>query len=420
MELIHLIIGKSGPQLLEALSSSFFVGLAKVLISDTEAKTREMSVALITSIFEKMGTEQYEKYIIGWMNSKNSALLKCSLQLYRIKLKVSMIDKNNLKPVDEDVLINIKDILERSRSDSEIEVSWELIYSALNCLIVIVDDNHELIDEDLKDHIISALLYPHSWIRLVSSRLVSLLISKENFFDASDIQNISNRLLHQLRAPMIEESLGAQAIKFLTFALMKWEKEGIYFDKSLIHQDTEEVEEEGVEDVAKDDDEIVEETEERKLMRDWVIMKMSSIIRSVRVSHVAKKSSIQFLALSVQIMEKAQVSSISETLIFPLFNLSDDDSDSEPRVELRNLSLECLNMIKDKIGVSEYTEAYSKVRTFILKRRQERRTKRSVLAITAPEAAARRKIKKHSKIREKRKQEKDANGLYHTKKKRTK
>lgn len=405
MELLHLIIQKAGPELLNAVSSSFFVALSKVLISETSTKSRDMAISLITDIFKHNGTDEFEKFIRGWMNSKNSALLKCSLQLYRIKLKVSGMKSES--DLDDDVLVNIKEILSNSRSNSEIEVKWDLLYIALMCLHVVVDKKVEVIDDELKSDIISCLLFPHSWIRLAAGRIVGTLVAnkKETLTD-TDLQNIGYRLFHQLGAPAIDEELGTQNVKTLTALMMHWESNNVEFDESLRNKDE------------SDDDEEQAPSEARK-MADWAISRAGSVVRSERTCFQAKKAGIQFLALSVQILGEDRVDSIAQDLILPLFVLGELDTDDDEKTELQNLALECLKLIENKIGVSNYTSHYSKVGQFVIKRRQERRTKRARLAITAPESAARRKVKKHERTREKRKHEKDDSGFYHTKKKKT-
>lgn len=409
MELIHLILQKSGRELLEALSSSFFVALAKVLISETSTKTREMSIALISSIFEKMGTEPYERYILGWLNSQNSSLLRCSLQLYRIKLKVNSLFGNEL---DDAVIASIKSILESSEANSVETVKWELVYSSLSCLPLVVEKDINVFEKDMVSNIINCLLFPHSWIRLASSRLVGVLMKKSSLLSSDDIQNVAYRLVHQLRAPSVDEALGSQVVKNLTHCVIYWEKNDVVFNKGLVKNQQDELEEEEEEEEEAD---VVSKADQK--MDSWLINKVGGIIRSDRLSFVSKKSCVQLLALMIQLMKADRLKEVTENLISPLFNLTEFDTDDVQKQELQTLALECLKMIEDKVGVTDYTQAYSNVRQSVLERRQERRTKRARLAITAPEAVARRKIKKHERSRVKRKHEKDENGYYHTKKK---
>ena len=85
---------------------------------------------------------------------------------------------------------------------------------------------------------------------------------------------------------------------------------------------------------------------------------------------------------------------------------------------MTNLSLEALELVQEKIGTTEYTKLYSNVKVNVNIKRQERKAKRAQMAVSAPEIAAKRKLKKHERVREKRKHEKDINGYYKPKKKR--
>lgn len=405
LEFIHLILQKSGPQILSALSSSFFVGLSKVLISDTSAKTKEMAVSLITVIFEKQGADSFDKYISGWMSSKNSSLLRCSFQLYSIRLKVSGVSNTKF---DEEVLANIQEVLESSKSDTETSVQWELLYSSLNCLSTIVDLNTSVVTKNLLNNLLSTLLFPHSWIRLSTNRLMNVLITKD-FLTPSDIQNASSRMFHQMRAPGVDKGLTSQAIKFLMRSIIYWETNDTMFDVSLKLSDESEDNEE-------------EQTEASELkMTDWALKQLSYIIRFHKTSQDAKRSSIQLLAMSIQALSAERILELLEMIIQPLYALGENvnQEDGDSYIELQNLAIECLKLLEEKTGVSNYTQAYSNVRSQIMSVRQERRTQRARLAITAPDVAARAKHRKHDKAKEKRKRERDENGYYHTKKKRT-
>ncbi|KAH3683281.1 hypothetical protein WICPIJ_005750 [Wickerhamomyces pijperi] len=411
MEFIHLILQKAGAQLLKTLSSSFFVGLAKVLISDTTARTKEMAVSLITVIFEKQGMESFDKYISGWMNSKNSALLRCSLQLYGIRLKSCGLTN---KELNDDVIDHIREVLESSKNSSEVAVPWELLYSVLNCLSSILKIDASVVDEELLEDLISVLLFPHSWIRLSGNRLINVLMAKEGVLSSSNIQNIAYRMFHQMRAPGCDKALTAEAIKFLMRSVLFWEAGSVEFDASL--NGSGEAEDEAEEEAEDEDKE-----QSNLMMTEWAMNHASKIIRSHRSSQGAKYSSIQLLAMAIQSLPLERLSELSETFILALYAIHENmkENDDADFIELHNIAIECLKLLEDKVGISAYTQSYANVRAEINKTRQERRTKRARLAITAPDVAARKRSRKNEKAKEKRKHEKDENGFYHTKKKRT-
>ncbi|RCK66990.1 U3 small nucleolar RNA-associated protein 20 [Candida viswanathii] len=394
MELIHLIIMKAGLELLTKLASSFFVALSNILISDVSSRCREMASALITSILKKLDNiDNIEKYCMSWLKqSSNSLLKRCGFSVYKLIINVYGMDKN--KDLDKIAAENILRIIERAKNAEEEEnrneedIEWELLYSALSTFSSIASNIKEKIFEytQIWQGIIDVLLFPHSWIRLISCRLVTMLLSSEDAYEDYDLQAIARRLIHQLRAPSISEDLGVQITKNLVLIAMKWEK--------------------------------LEATWDDENANDAMLSKICGIIRLEQVhSLVSKKSCIKLTAMFIQFTSEDRILKISELIISALYNYTDSQY-ATPDDELTNLSTEALDLVKEKIGTTEYTKLYSQVKRSVNVRRQERRAKRSQLAVSAPDIAAKRKLKKHERVREKRKHEKDANGYYKAKKKR--
>lgn len=394
MELIHLIIMKAGLELLTKLASSFFVALSSILISDVSSRCREMASALITSILKKLDNiDNIEKYCISWLKqSSNSLLKRCGFSVYKLIINVYGMGKN--KELDKIASDNILRIIESAKNDADDEntksedVEWELLYSSLSTFSSIASNIKEKIFEYGKiwQGIIDVLLFPHSWIRLISCRLVTILLSSEDAYEDYDLPIIANRLIHQLRAPSISEDLGTQITKNLVLIAMKWEDQQTKWDEEIAN--------------------------------DVMLSKICGIIRLEQVhSLVSKKSCIKLTAMFIQFTKEDRILKISEMIISALYNYTDSQY-ATPDDELTNLSTEALDLVKEKIGTTEYTKLYSQVKRNVNIRRQERRAKRSQLAVSAPDIAAKRKLKKHERVREKRKHEKDANGYYKAKKKR--
>jgi len=262
--------------------------------------------------------------------------------------------------------------------------------------------------EQVWKSILNSLLFPHSWVRLISSRLAGILLSNldssEFTFSDYDIQTIAYRLLHQLGAPSISQELGTQITKNLVLLTMRWEsRQVLYQYKSSSDTD-------------------VGESTKYKYATDYLVARVCSIIRqenNYKDSFVSKKSSVQFAAMLVQVLSLSKLPDASEQILLALYNLTElNPNNSEEESELVNLSMECMQMIEKKLGTSEYTNIYTKVKQAINLRRRERKTKRAQMAVTAPDIAARRKMKKHERSRDKRKHEKDDNGYYRSKKSR--
>lgn len=416
MELIHLIILKAGPDLLNKLSTSFFIALSNLVVSDDSAKCREMATTLISNIFKKSGSKHLsniEKYCYAWLNQSSNELLKrCGLSIYKIYIAEFGVGENKL--LDQLALLNIHEILSASKNndDHDTNIEWELVYSSLSVFSTICSKLKETVFksqyEEVWKSILDSLLFPHSWVRLISSRLVGILLSNldnsEFILTDYDIQTIAYRLLHQLGAPSISQELGTQITKNLVLITMRWESNKVLYQ----YKPSSETD--------------VGESTKYKYATDYLVSRVCSIIRqenNYKDSFISKKSSVQFTAMLVQVLSLEKLPAASEQILLALYNLTElNPNNSEEESELVNLAMECMQMIEKKLGTSEYTNIYTKVKQAVNLRRRERKTKRAQMAVTAPDIAARRKMKKHERSRDKRKHEKDDNGYYRSKKSR--
>lgn len=408
LELVNLVINKSGAELVKKISSSFFVSLANVCVQDDAPKCREMASVLLASLFEKLGkanVKEIEKFITAWLKqADNEQFLSLGLKIYKIYLNKLGAGVN--PSLDTLAITRVKSIISNTNVGSD--SSWDLVYTALSVFTVYVAKNEgqafsSEFDETWKQ-IANCLLYPHSWVRLSAVRLVNQLINNlsklEAPLDDYQIQTIAYRIFRLLGAPKLPENLSSVAVKTLLVIIMKWNENNTPY----IHN-----------------------SEENSVSRysnaiEFAIARTGWIIRSEdnpNDSHNSKKAAIQLAALTMQILSSERLSEEAEKFIMPLYmyvetNVNRLDEDQE---ELHNLAQECIKILESKISVSAFTSAYASVKQQVIKRREERRAKRAVLAVRAPDVAANRKLKKHARSREKRKHEKDENGFYQRKNK---
>ena len=415
MELINLIITKSSPELLSKLSSSFFVALANVSFNDDNGKCREMATVLLSRMFAVLSESDLvdiNKYISTWLKqSDNATFLNLGLRIYKIYLSSVGVGKN--VELEELARNKIKSVLADTQVGSDAD--WDLIYSALNLYSVFIeksDNEFATASKQLWEDIVGCLLYPHTWVRQASGRLVLDLVDHlddvtDKFTDA-EIQNIASRFLHQLAAPSISEGLSSIGVKALLKIAMRWNEHNTPF---TVQQDS--------------TAESSNSTAPNYINAiDYMATRVGRIIRSEDNpvdSFMSKKAGIQFFALLIQMLSAEQVEQESEKIIMALFMHLESDRGrlTEQQEELSALSQECLQMVESKLSVSAFTEAYTRVKQQVIARRHERRAKRSLMAMNDPELAAQKKLKKHARSREKRKHEKDDSGFYQRKNKRS-
>lgn len=417
MELINLIITKANPLLLAKLSSSFFVALSSISFNDDAPKCREMATILLSSLLERIDASSrltIEKYMLAWLkNNQNLSFLNLGLRIYKIYLTSLGCAQN--KELDDLVLVKIKHVVNETQAGSEIE--WDLIYTSLNVFQELIEadktnDIYKTSYKELWDGSIKCLLFPHSWVRQVASRIINKLVgSLEKFevqYSDSEIQTIASRILRQIGAPSIPENLSSISIKTLVKISMRWKDNNTPYIQN---------------------DDQSNELKKYSSAIGFVIVRLGSIIRNEENPQdffMSKKTSIQLLALLIQMLDESTVQKESENIILPLYplvefqhsyNRESRNNTTEEKEELQILANECIQVLEKKLNVSDFTMAYSNVKQVVIQRRKARKAQRAILAVNAPDLAAQRKLKKHARSREKRKHEKDDNGYYQRKNK---
>lgn len=416
MELIHSIVLRSSSALLMQFATSFFVGLSNVAVADESSKCREMATSLISQIMKKLGATQVqsiENFILAWVKQESNHLLqRCGLLVYKIYVSVFGYDHN--PDLDKNVLALVTMRLKNSKaSDLDDDVDWEDVYTSLGVASVISSSLKENVFsfdfEDLWKAIMNTLLYPHTWVRLHSARLVGVLLLNldSTSFQVTpyEVQTIAYKTLRQLSAPSVSTELSSQAVKNLVAIIKKWELEKTEF---IVLEST--------------DDEVDDSSNSHySTATEFAVSRICGIMR--QESHrgqdgAAKASTIQLTAMIIQILSDERLMEFSERIVGGLYNFIDPDHNEAFSDDVVSLAKECLKILEDRIGITKYTSVYSAVKRNIENRRLERRAKRAQLAVNAPEVAARRKIRKHERFREKRKHERDENGFYKPKRKR--
>lgn len=414
MELLHSIILRSSKDIVNQLASSFFVGLANVMVSDESAKCREMATSLIKQIMIKMrpdGINLFEDFCRNWIHEKSNNLLqRCGLLIYRIYIGVFGFGHN--ESLDKDILSLVETNLKMSKADNLLEsLEWEDVYTALSVVSTCASSMDTQIFradfETIWRLIISTLLYPHAWVRLLSSKLIGLLLNhaKDASFKISpyETQTIAYRSFRQLSAPGITKELGAQIVKNLTVIIGKWELEKAEFIVPGPNSSDFDVSLEPI----------------TRTAGDFAITRLCAVMRQEThkgASEIPKMCTIQISAIFVQTSSVERVQCVSDQLLGGLLHLVDPNTSGNLSEDLINIARECMKLIEDKIGITNYTTIYSRIMKQVDDRRSDRRAKRAFLAVSAPDIAARKKIRKHERFRENRKHERDENGFYKPKK----
>ncbi|CCK72508.1 Utp20p KNAG_0K01470 [Huiozyma naganishii CBS 8797] len=410
LELLNLFIVKANPALLSKLSSSFFLALSNVSYNDDSPKCREMATILLGNLLKKLddtNLNAVNKYVSAWLRQEGEvSFVSLGLRIYKIYIDALSVGKS--EDLDRLAINRIKSVLSDINVGSEIQ--WDMIYTALNVFLVYSEKSSVVFTSSYKlvwDQIIGCLLYPHMWVRELAVRLVNFLIDNLDSFEVKftdyEIQTICTRILRQLSAPSISDKLSTVAIKTVVQISSRWSKA----DTKYIFKNQ------------SQDEEVGTELKYSSAIQ-FMVTRIGATIRSedkAADAFASKKANIQLFALLCQVLNNEQLLSAAEHIVLALYTYLEADKRNltEEQEELGLLAQECVQILESRVSVSDFTRIYTAVRQTVIKRRQERRAKRSILAVNAPGVAAERKLKKHARSREKRRHEKDENGYYQRK-----
>lgn len=137
----------------------------------------------------------------------------------------------------------------------------------------------------------------------------------------------------------------------------------------------------------------------------WLTKRLRKIMNREIVeapqSHVIRMEVFKWIGAVVSVLELDQFSGgILNHLMSPL--VREMVTTEVSNAPLRQLAKEVAKMVKSRIGIDKYTEVLSKVEMHLSAKRAERKRKSTQLAITDPEAFAKKKIRRQEKKKEKR------------------
>ena len=184
--------------------------------------------------------------------SEKPALLKASLQVYRILLQRST--KNN---DDIDLCVDcVSDIIIRSGEGERTKAQWEVTEQASHLMTILVKSVAATMFSSDRVELWSAvgklLMSDHIALRLTSSKLFGILFSKVEsqeagglkvetlLLEVSDLVSLARQFLQQIKSAESTNEIGLQAIKNLIFIGRHFYQTDSLFPQKKKNEDTEE------------------------------------------------------------------------------------------------------------------------------------------------------------------------------------
>ncbi|KAK3718012.1 U3 snoRNP protein [Vermiconidia calcicola] len=409
MELLHQLLSKVPEDVVNQLALPLFVALVPVQVSDPIQECRQMAGILIGKLFELAGQDQVNSFVTlmeRWVqNGDNSTIQNASLQCWTILLRTRTPGSKPLASVrgELDSLLTV--------SDLEDESDGFLVQSTLQTFETLVDVAPKVAFARESASIWKALqkivTQQHADVKTTAARLLGVYFS--NVASASskagiglsavplrgseglelaadDMRQMCYGSLRALRnAPGdSNESFVAQIVRNLVFLGRCFASNGIHWRSSEVFLNG---------DTVDDEDDAVHDKDPSAIA--YLFNRLSYIIRADKPSVLAR-----IAAVDGQIALINHVSAVPDinTVVRSLYVLTDPSiprPPSEAYSKLVEKAQELLDVIQKKIGTQPYLSVLGGARAAAKAKREERRQKRKIEAVSAPEKWAKEKRKKY-------------------------
>lgn len=417
MEFLNLMLGKIEGEVLAEITSRIFVSLLPVLIGDTDHSCRDMARILVGKLFQYAGDAQLTQALSlmdTWLKKEKMSTVKAgALQCWAVLLRTRELPLKRLEGLRGKIEEIISDCAEE---DSILES--QLVQDALKTFAVMVDTvtavglargatNLWLAvqripspeDVEVQEQVSSLLGTFFTDVASTSSKtadgLSGLPLRGSGGLEigAEDMRRLCGVNLRALRAISLAttQSLTTQIVRNLVFLgrcfaanEMPWNDHNQASDRESDVADEDEAEE----------DAATVESENTSALSN-LLRRLSSMLMADKFSIMSRIATLQTIAALLH-----QLSTIPnlQTVLRPLYALTDPSVPKPPgelHKALEDKAHEALELIQKKIGSEAYITALAETRTKARERRDERRRKRRIEAVSEPERWAKDKKRKY-------------------------
>ncbi|EGD86520.1 hypothetical protein H112_05015 [Trichophyton rubrum D6] len=435
MEAIHLILAKTNGELAQEMVDTFFIPLVMVMANDEAPTCREMAGSLLGTIFTRADAEHLKAILSpleSWLEqSDNIALTTTGLQAIRIFFESDANNKDRYARFVTELLPGIMSLSLDNREANE----WEILYYSLQLFVKLsklfpsVTLNPSCVK--VWSQVLQSLCYPQAWVRSCAANLVGVWladVAKANssigyssiplvgssglVLDDTLMLQITRSSMFCLKTPNISEDLAIQIVRNLIFLGRCFAQNNLV----LPQKEAEEVE--GSEYEEEDPVSNSKPARKSKTAIQYIFEQAARILRKEALttraeSLNAKTASMKMIAALCTHIDASTVVPYLQTILLPLIHLTDtsipaprssDEIFQNTYKSLVSSSQEVLDILQKKLGTTDFVAHISEARERVKERREGRRVKRRIEAVTAPEKVGRDKRRKHDRKREKRKE----------------
>lgn len=453
MDALHMLLSKTGSALAQDIVDTFFLPLVIVMANDDAPECREMAGALLGELYSRADREQMKTIlspIHTWLEQTDNMLL-CStgLQAMRIYFEAEETEKEKQARFVIDVLPELmQPILKDESTDN-----WETLYFSLQLYLKLCKTVPSIAMSKqcatIWFAIRECLFYPHAWVKTCAANLVGMWLadvaktnaangfgsiplvgSAELALDRDAMLQLLRASMRCLRTPRVSEELAMQTVRNIVFLCRCSAQNGLEFsnlgskdaelDESASEDEDAEADADAAAAEAKTNGHADGEKENptSKTAIRYVFEQASSILRrelvnTRAVALVPRTASIGLFAALCRHLEAEHILPSLPIILLPLQHLTDTSipaprsSDLEFRETYKALVSNChevLDLIQKKLGTTEYITQMAAVQDSIRERREGRRVKRRIEAVTDPEKYEQDKRRRNDRKKDKRKE----------------
>lgn len=451
LEMIHTIIMKFPPQVVNEQSQTLFVQLVVCLANDSEKKVRSMTGAAIKLLISRVSPQSLHsisEYALFWYSGEKQGLWSAAAQVLGLLLEV--MKKGFTKhidaifPVMRRILQSAVNILKNDQADSPsgaaIPLWKEAYYSLVLFEKILLQFPEMCLGKDLEDIweiICEFLLHPHIWVRNISNRLIALYFAtiteacKQNaerwigelfLMRPSRLFLLAVSFCSQLKASLTDDSANNYIKQNIVFAILGLhsmlgarQKEAKVFWSTFEPKDEEILikaflildSRKGRSMFASFASDLNGESGMENCERHRYFLISSLLKRMGKIALDMEEVQMRivfdsFRLVSPKILDNNEASEEFDTndgqnlayqVLLPLYKICEGFAGKVVSDDGKQFAQEVRDSIRDAIGVQNFVQVYSSVRKNLKTKRDKRRQGEKVMAVVNPMRNAKRKLR---------------------------
>ena len=430
--LVNTAIKKLPLDLLVEYVELMFLPLVLQLANDESAKCREAVSDCIESLLIRLGTQELQtlyEYATRWSQISDDGnqtrhLRRTSIQLFGIftKTRSDFMKRgdtfNELLDYYEKCLSKETKYIDHSGGFEQRE--WEMSYFCLQGMEKMIPQ----IPAQLWAKVIEMLVFPHSWVQLTASRLISSHLSSINVhvFNSDNkkspsflsspgtLYDIARNLCFQLNTDDDKQmkDISTYAIKNLTWVLIAMDRNPSICFKSEMKKD------ETDDDNSDDEDQVIDPTPTKNPAR-WLLVRLSNIAK--KKGYLRREVVFKCFAAFATACEADLITQHLQLMLEPLnravyqveqkensrriYSTSNFNDSTNPEAEMPK---DVMQLLEEKCGTEVFVNALATVKSRAVEKRLKRKQEYTFEAVHDPASFAKRKIMKQQKTRYRKKQ----------------